>query len=290
MHVFHHAGALVFGPGVVDAAADADIEAPHERRAVGDAEDAHRRGEVLRVTLFAGLVAHAVEGSGEVDERSRVAQPLFVLVVDVVAREAQQDEFLGREVAVDRDVRRCGDRVGAVEPVEARQQESDAESHVRRVVGAGSDAPVDLLFEGPIDVRAAVIVDDAADEPGAFHRGGEGRGVGRPGVFGVRMRLGLTDLRERRFGRGKILFRGLRALSGCRACGRQQESGGKKECNGLFHSVWGGVECKDNPYFPVVQNEQSEPLREATDPGKIPTFVAIQTIFVYGNRPPAAAA
>ena len=38
LHVFHHAGTLVFGSGIVDAAADADIETPHERGAVGDAE------------------------------------------------------------------------------------------------------------------------------------------------------------------------------------------------------------------------------------------------------------
>ena len=194
-HVFDHAGTLVFGSGVVDAAAHADVETTGERRAVGDAEGTHRGGEVLRVTLLAGLIAHAVKGSGEVDEGPRVAQPLFVLVVDVVAGEAQQHEFLGREVAVDRNVRRCGHRVGAVEPVEACQQEADAESDIRRVVGAGGDAPVDLFFESSVDVRAAVIVDDAADESRAFHRGGEGRRVGRPDVFGVRMCLGLPDLR-----------------------------------------------------------------------------------------------
>ena len=57
----------------------------------------------------------------------------------------------------------------------------------------------------------------------------------------------------------------------------------------FFIACWVGAECKDNPNFSVVQNEQSEPSREATDPGKIPTFVAIQTIFVYGNRPSATA-
>ena len=174
VHAVGHARIFVLGTGVVDAAADADVEAAHERGAVGDAEGAHRRGEVLGVTLLAGVVTHAVEGAGEVDECARVAQPLFVVVVDVVARKAQQHEFLGREVAVNRNVRRCGDRVGAVEPVESRQQESDAEAYVRGVVGSRGDAPVDLLFEGAVHVRTAVIVDDAADQPRTFHRSGEG--------------------------------------------------------------------------------------------------------------------
>ena len=65
--VLSHAARLVFGAGVVDAAADADVEPSDERRAVGDAENAHRRGQVLRVTLFSGLVAHAVECARKVD-------------------------------------------------------------------------------------------------------------------------------------------------------------------------------------------------------------------------------
>ncbi len=184
-----HARRLVARAGVVDARAYAQIEAVGHGAAVGDARDAHRRGEVLRVARLAIAVADAVEGAGEVDEGSRVAQPLAVVVEDVVAREAQQHEFLGREVAVDGDVRRSRDRVGAVESVEARQQEADAEAHVRRVVGAGGDAPVDLLFEGAVFVRVAVVVDDAPEQPRAL--GGESRRVGGGAQrIGGRGRLG----------------------------------------------------------------------------------------------------
>ena len=234
VHAADHVRIPVFGSGVVDAAADADVEAAHERGAVGDAESAHRRGEVLGVTLLAGVVTHAVEGAGEVDECARVAQPLFVVVVDVVARETQQHEFFGREVAVNRNVRRCGDRVGAVEPVEARQQKPDAEAHVRGVVGTRGDAPVDLLFESAVHVRAAVIVDDAADQPRPFHRSGEGCRIRQPDSAGVGVRFGLPDLRKRLFGRGEILLRGVRALGrrAQRGC-RQQD--GEEEETGLFH-------------------------------------------------------
>ena len=182
LHVVGHARTLVFGARVVDASADTRIEAANERRAVGDADDSHRRGEALRIALRAVVVTHAVEGAGKIDESARVAQPLFVVVEDVVAREAKQDEFLGRHVAVDRDVRGGRDRVGAVEPVEARQQESDAESHVRRVVGAGSDAPVDLFLERAVDVRLAVIVDDAAQQAVPFRGRRTERICGREGV------------------------------------------------------------------------------------------------------------
>ena len=70
-------------------------------------------------------------------------------------------------------------------------------------------------------------------EVGAEYKDGEGRRVGRPDVFGVRMCLGLPDLRKGRFGRGEILFRGVvRALGGCRT-GSQQCRG--KEYDDLFH-------------------------------------------------------
>ena len=89
VHAVGHARIFVLGSGVVDAAADADVEAAHERGAVGDAEDAHRGGELLCVALRAGVVAHAVEGTRKIDEGPGVAQALFVVVEELVPEMAQ---------------------------------------------------------------------------------------------------------------------------------------------------------------------------------------------------------
>ena len=200
VHIGDHARVFVLRPGVVDAPADADVKASGERRAVGDAEDAHRGGEFLCIALCAGIVAHAVECTRKVDEGPGVAQALFVVVEDVVAREAEQDEFFGREVAVNRDVRRGGHGVRAVYPVKPRYEESDSEADIRRVVRAGGDAPVDFLFERTVDVRTAVIVDDAAYE--AFALGGRCEGCGVGGLFGG-AGCGASDLGQGFLGRGK---------------------------------------------------------------------------------------
>ena len=147
-----------------------------------------------------GVVAHAVEGPRKIDEGPGVAQALFVVVEDVVAREAEQDEFFGRDVAVDRDIRRGGHGVRAVYPVKPRYEESDSEADIRRVVRAGGDAPVDFLFERTVDVRTAVIVDDAAYE--AFALGGRCEGCGVGGLFGG-AGCGASDLGQGFLGRGK---------------------------------------------------------------------------------------
>ena len=200
IHIGDHACVFVLRPGVVDAPADADVKASGERRAVGDAEDAHRGGELLCVALRAGVVAHAVEGPRKIDEGPGVAQALFVVVEDVVAREAEQDEFFGRDVAVDRDIRRGGHGVRAVYSVKPRHEEPDAEADIRRIVRAGGDAPVDFLFERTVDVRTAVIVDDAAYE--AFALGGRCEGCGVGGLFGG-AGCGASDLGQGFLGRGK---------------------------------------------------------------------------------------
>lgn len=95
---------------------------------------------------------------------SRIAQTPFVVLEDVVARKAEQQEFLGRDVAVDRDVGGSGHRVRAVETVQTGDEEAQTEADVGRVVGTGGEAPVDLFLERAVHVRAAVVVDDPADE------------------------------------------------------------------------------------------------------------------------------
>jgi len=209
--VLSHAARLVFGAGVVDAAADADVEPSDERRAVGDAENAHRRGQVLRVTLFSGLVAHAVECARKVDEGSRIAQTPFVVLEDVVARKAEQQEFLGRDVAVDRDVGGSGHRVRAVETVQTGDEEAQTEADVGRVVGTGGDAPVDLFLERAVHVRAAV----------ALALGGR-RERRRVGGLAARPRFGRADPGQSLLSRRKIVFRGVGGLGRCRKYRQQQ--------------------------------------------------------------------
>ena len=217
--VLSHAARLVFGAGVVDAAADADVEPSDERRAVGDAENAHRRGQVLRGTLFSGLVAHAVECARKVDEGFRIAQTPFVVLEDVVARKAEQQEFLGRDVAVDRDVGGSGHRVRAVETVQTGDEEAQTEADVGRVVGTGGDAPVDLFLERAVHVRTAVVVDDPADE--ALALGGR-RERRRVGGLAARPRFGRADTGQSLLSRRKIVFRGVGGLGRCRKYRQQQ--------------------------------------------------------------------
>ena len=125
-----------------------------------------------------GVVADAPETAGRRGEHHRIVYAAFVVRENVVSRHAQRIEPRYRDVAEDRDVGRRRDRVRAVEAVESRRQQADAETRILRVAGTSGEGEVDLLLEGLVGGRLPEVIDDAPQEGFLFGSLRRQRGVG----------------------------------------------------------------------------------------------------------------
>ena len=122
------------------------------------------RDRLLHVSRFSGVVTHAVKSAGKIDHRPGIRDTITILLENIGAADTQQGELLGRYVSVNGKIGRHRRRIRSIQPIQAGYQESDTETHVRRIIRTGRYAPVELLFEGAVHVRPAVIIDDAGDE------------------------------------------------------------------------------------------------------------------------------
>ena len=207
----------------------------HQSSDVGVGQELVQVAPFDQITLFGvgalgivppGVVTDSPETAGRRGEHHRVVYAAFVVRENVVSRHAQRIEARHRDVAEDRDVRRRRDRVRAVEAVESRSQQPDAETRVLRVAGTSGEGEIYLLLEGLVGGRLPEIIDDAPQKGSLFGSLRRQRGVG----VAERVAVGGAD--------GGLL--GMRRE--VHACAYEEQNGGAAQHPGLFVLFDGFVE------------------------------------------------